>query len=101
VNHERTVQEDILLEMSMNYMLETWLILRPEQIAQLYLLYDCQPFSESIVTKSMSMLFKYAQQTGKFYRQCDSFISIFKGFQGGVQALPTVTGPHPIHFMRE
>jgi hypothetical protein len=96
------VQEDILFEMSMNYMLETWLLLRPEQIAQLYLLYDCQPFSESIVTKSMSMLFKYAHQTGKFYRLCDSFISIFKGFQGGAQALSSnVTGPHPIHFMRE
>jgi hypothetical protein len=48
------------------------------------------------------MLFKYAQQTGKFYRLCESFISIFKGFQGGAQALSSnVTGPHPIHFMRE
>lgn len=44
-----------------NFVLETLLSLTPEQIAHFYLVYDCQPFCESLITKSFQIVFKFNQ----------------------------------------
>ncbi len=38
---EKPVAESCMLEMSINYLLETILILKAEQIASLFLMFDC------------------------------------------------------------
>lgn len=62
----------------MNYVLEVLMLLRPEQLAQLYLLYDCQPFSESFLTKSLNLLLRYASQRQElFLRIFDCLTHLF------------------------
>jgi hypothetical protein len=36
-----------------NFVFETLLSLQPQQIAHFFLVYDCQPFSESLIMKSL------------------------------------------------
>lgn len=55
-------QEDLLLEMRINYLLETILLLRGEHLAALFLLFDCQPFSDSVVTRSLQLVFRLAKK---------------------------------------
>jgi len=45
----------------MNYILETFIMLGGENVSKLFLLYDCQPFSDNVVGKSFLMLIKWAQ----------------------------------------
>ena len=44
-----------------NFVLETLLSLTPEQIAHFFLVYDCQPFCESLITKSLQIVIKFNQ----------------------------------------
>jgi len=63
VNYDKTQQEDLLLEMKINYLLETILLLRPDHLASLFLMYDCQPFSESVLTKSLLLIFRLSRKS--------------------------------------
>jgi len=47
---------EILLQMSLSFMHETLLSMNYNQISQMFLMYDCQQFSESIITKSINLL---------------------------------------------
>jgi hypothetical protein len=80
VNHERSLQDEIIFEMSMNYMLETFIMLGGENVARLFLCYDCQPFSENVVGKAIAMLTKWVSSKGQdaYFRLFDSFLSLFK-----------------------
>ena len=82
VQYERTLQEDLLLEMSMNYLLETLMFLKPDQLAQLFLMYDCQPFSENFVSKSIQILLKYASQRPElFMRVFECLLHLLEGVE--------------------
>ena len=52
--------------------------MRPEDIGMLFLVYDCQHFSESIMTKSFNLLVKYtkddSEKFDRFYK------NLFKSF---------------------
>ena len=80
VNHERSLQDEIIFEMSMNYMLETLIMLGGENVARLFLCYDCQPFSENVVGKAIAMLMKWVSSKGQdaYFRLFDSFLSLFQ-----------------------
>lgn len=67
----------------MNYVLETLLTLTPQQIGSLYLFYDCQPFSESLVTKSIVMVLKYSQSRGNYLHVFTCLCRVFKGLIDG------------------
>jgi hypothetical protein len=78
--NERSVQDEIILEMSMNYMLETLIMLGGENVSRLFLSYDCQPFSENVVGKAIAMLMKWVSSKGQdaYFRLFDSFLSLFQ-----------------------
>jgi len=59
--------DSYLLEMSINYMMETLLILSPKQLACLFLLFDCQPFAENVILKIIIVLMKYSQKVKEPY----------------------------------
>jgi len=45
------------------------LSMKPDTLGLMFLLYDCQQFSESLVTKSINLIMKYSRgQTHKFKR---------------------------------
>ena len=46
---------------SLTFLLEVLLSVSPEDLGLLFLVYDCQPFSESIVTKSLNLLLRYTK----------------------------------------
>ena len=48
--------------MKINYLLETILLLSGDHLASLFLMYDCQPFSESVVTKSLQLIFRLSRR---------------------------------------
>ncbi|CDW90832.1 sec7 domain containing protein [Stylonychia lemnae] len=104
INPERSVQDDLLLEMNVNFLIETILLLRPEQIASLYLMYDCQPFSENFITKSLLMIFKVAQKDSakylSFYQLLVKKLSQLKINPQLVGDLQN-SGPQSISFMLE
>jgi hypothetical protein len=47
--------------MSLNFLLETLLVIPPSDLGMLFLIYDCQHFSESIITKSINLLLRYTK----------------------------------------
>ena len=53
------------LDVCLNLLIETLLSLQPDQLAQLFLVYDCQPLSENIIRRSLHLLLKYSQSQGK------------------------------------
>ena len=53
------LQEDCQFNMSLSFLQDVLLSLRPEDIGLLFLIYDCQHFSESIITKSLNLLQRY------------------------------------------
>lgn len=57
-------QEAIELDMSLTFLTDLLLTLSPEQIAQFYLLYDCQPFSENLIGRSLFLIIKLSQLQG-------------------------------------
>jgi hypothetical protein len=71
-------------EISFMYISEILLSLSGSQISLLYLLYDCQPFSESLISKSVGALFRYYQKSQnpqdqvKFRCICTKLIEKFK-----------------------
>ena len=67
--------------MNMNYLQETLMTLKPDQLAQLFLLYDCQPFSENFITKAILMLLKYSsQRPDVYFRLYHCFVQLFKAY---------------------
>ena len=50
--------------MSLSFLQDVLLSLRPQDIGLLFLLYDCQHFSESIITKSLNLLQRYLKDDG-------------------------------------
>ena len=51
--------------MCLNILIETLLGLQPDQLAQLFLVYDCQPLSENLIRRSLHLLLKHSQLQGK------------------------------------
>ena len=54
-------QSDHLFNASLTFLLEVVLSISPEDLGLLFLIYDCQHFSESIVTKSLNLLLRYTK----------------------------------------
>jgi hypothetical protein len=52
------------LDLSLNFLVEILLSLTPDQIAQFYLVYDCQPFAENLIGRSFALLIKMSQLQG-------------------------------------
>eukprot|EP00347_Sterkiella_histriomuscorum_P023819 403333278 len=104
INHERSVQDDLLLEININYLLETLLLLKPEQLSSLFLLYDCQPFSENIITKSLVIILRVAQQSPEQYCQIyKKLVDKFSNFNMNpkISEKLELGGPSTINFMME
>lgn len=55
------VADTLSLSMHLNYVMEVLLSLTSEQIGYFFLMYDCQPLSENLIQRSLTILFKYAQ----------------------------------------
>jgi hypothetical protein len=65
--------------MSLTFLQEVIISLQPEDIGLMFLVYDCQHFSESIMTKSFNLLVKYTKDDGeKFERFYHSLFTSFK-----------------------
>lgn len=47
--------------MHLNFITETLLSLSAEELGYFFLVYDCQPFSENLIQRSLCLLFKYNQ----------------------------------------
>ena len=58
------LQEDCQFSMSLSFLQDVLLSLRPEDLGLLFLIYDCQHFSESIITKSLNLLQRYLKDDG-------------------------------------
>lgn len=55
--------------MHLNYVIEILLSLSATQIAYFYLCFDCQPFSENIIQRSLSVLLHHAKNNlGRTYQ---------------------------------
>ena len=46
--------------MSMNFLQDILISMKPEDLGLLFLIYDCQHFSESIISKSLNVIIKYS-----------------------------------------
>ena len=57
--------DDFELDIQLNFLSEILLTLKPEYIAQFFLIYDCQPFSENIIRRSLQLLIKHSQMQGQ------------------------------------
>lgn len=53
--------EKLQLNMHLNFITETLLGLSAEELGYFFLVYDCQPFSENLIQRSLCLLFKYNQ----------------------------------------
>ena len=62
----------------MNLLVETLIGLQPDHLAQLFLVYDCQPLSENLIRRSLQLLLKHSQLMGKStdLTKCFSVISL-------------------------
>ena len=58
------LQEDCQFNMSLSFLQDVLLSLRPEDVGLLFLIYDCQHFSESVITKSLNLLQRYLKDDG-------------------------------------
>ena len=47
--------------MALNFVFEVLLSIKPEDLGTMFLVYDCQHFSESLITKSLNLLIKYSK----------------------------------------
>lgn len=63
--------------MSLSFLQDVLLSLRPEDIGLLFLIYDCQHFSESIITKSLNLLQRYMKDDG--HTKTLMYDSLFEG----------------------
>jgi hypothetical protein len=52
-------QDDLIFEMSLTFMFEILVSIKAEDLGMMFLIYDCQHFSESIITKSLNLLMKF------------------------------------------
>ena len=71
------LREDCQLSMSLGFLQDVLLSLRPEDIGLLFLIYDCQHFSESIITKSLNLLQRYVKDDG--HTKTLMYDSLFEG----------------------
>ena len=53
--------------MSLTFLLEVMLTIKPEDLGILFLVYDCQHFSESIITKSLNLLIRYSKNNESMF----------------------------------
>lgn len=53
------IQNGFELELCLNYLIDTLLSLQPDHLAQLFLVYDCQPLSENLIRRSLALLLKH------------------------------------------
>jgi hypothetical protein len=53
------------LDIQINFLSETLLSLKPEYVAQFFMIYDCQPFAENIIRRSLSLLIKHTEIQGQ------------------------------------
>ena len=51
--------DNLELEVSLNLLIETLLALQPDQLAQIFLVYDCQPLSENLIRRSLHLLLRH------------------------------------------
>lgn len=66
----------------MNFVLETLMQFKPDQISKMFLFYDCQPFSESFITKAIFMLLKYySTKPEQYFRVFNNLCSIFRSIE--------------------
>ena len=66
------------LDIQINFLCETLLSLRPEDVAQFFMIYDCQPFAENIIRRTLSLLIKHTEFQGQAtndLKRCFSSIS--------------------------
>jgi len=56
-----SITKDFIFDMSLNFLFETLLAISPSDLGMLFLIYDCQHFSESIITKSINLLLRYTK----------------------------------------
>ena len=58
--------------MALSFVLETLLSIKPQDLAMLFLIYDCQHFCENIITKSFNIVLKYSysepEKNNQIYR---------------------------------
>lgn len=52
---------DLEFELAYNFLVEVLLSLSAEEVGLLFLNYDCQHFSENIITKSLNLIIKYGK----------------------------------------
>ena len=57
-----TLQTSNDFQIALSFVFETILSTKPEDLALLFLLYDCQHFSENIVTKSFNLILNYSSE---------------------------------------
>jgi len=66
---------DLEFELSYNFLIEILIQLKPEDLGLLFLSYDCQHFSESIITKSLNLIIKYGKHDQKKFTRVFERIS--------------------------
>lgn len=67
--------------MAMEFLQEVLLSMKPEDLGLLFLIYDCQHFSESIITKSLNMIIKFSADDQ------ETLLDIYKNLFAGLQNL--------------
>lgn len=53
------------LDIQINFLSEILLSLRPEFVAQFFMIYDCQPFAENIIRRTLALLIKHTEIQGQ------------------------------------
>ena len=48
------------LDACLNTLIDTLLCLQPDHLAQLFLVYDCQPLSENLIRRSLHLILKHS-----------------------------------------
>jgi len=71
------IQEDNQFQMGLHFLQEVLLSIRPQDLGLLFLIYDCQHFAESIVTKSINLLLRYTRRDERSHALM--FNNLFKG----------------------
>jgi hypothetical protein len=80
LNHPalKDVAQDVEFELAYNFLVEVLLSLSAEDIGLLFLNYDCQHFSENLITKSLNLVIKYGKHDQK------KFTRVFERISNGL-----------------
>lgn len=66
---EVDLSTDLQFQMGITFLEEVIISMRPEDIGLLFLVYDCQHFSESVITKSFNLLVKYTKDNNQKFER--------------------------------